>query len=197
MQNPVVVMRVLRMPPMGKLVIEVNKNRYESWDDIADENVKRLLLAAIGEMIVFANGYENLVEAGVAPPIVAATGPERPLADRQAEFLSSLEAEKASLQAAKPKPPTFATLAATPPGKKPANSPASAQAGIVEQIDAILQRHLIANPELSQHDIHLRQDGSGGLQIVVDGMSYPSPREIEDPLIQTVIKNALREWERA
>ena len=194
MQSPVVVMRVLRMPPMGKLVIEVNKNRYEKWDEITDENVKRLLLAAFGELIVFANGYENLVEAGVAPPIMGNVTPEpdRPLADRQAEFLSSLEAEKSSMQT--PKASSFVQMATRQPGQKQINSaPAT---GIVEQIDSILQKHLAANPELAQHNIHLRQDGSGGLRIVIDGTSYPSPKEIEDPHIQNVIKHALQEWER-
>ena len=122
MQNPVVVMRVLRMPPMGKLVVEVNKNRYEKWDEITDENVQRLLLAAIGELIVFADGYENLVAAGVAPPIVATSDEsEQSLADRQAQFLSSLEAEKASLAAtAQNKPAGFIKRAVLQPGQKPA-----------------------------------------------------------------------------
>lgn len=195
MQNPVVVMRVLRMPPMGKLVIEVNKNRYEKWDEITDENVQRLLLAAFGEMIVFAGGYEKLVEAGFAPPIVAAAEAERPLADRQAKFLSSLEAEKSSLQSSG-KPTRFATLAALQPGQKSAGLP-PAPPSIVEQIDAIIQKHLIAAPEIAEHEIHVRQDVTGGLRIVVDGISYATPKEIENPQIQTVIKRALQEWERS
>jgi hypothetical protein len=68
---------------------------------------------------------------------------------------------------------------------------------VVEQIDAILQRYLVANPDLARHNIHLRQDGSGGLRIIVDGQSYQSPREIEDHEIQAVIKRALQEWERS
>lgn len=198
MENPVVAMRVLRMPPMGKLVVEVNKNRYEKWDDITDENVKRLLLAAIGELIVFANGYENLVAAGVAPPITpAAAEPERPLADRQAEFLSSLEAEKDATQVASHKPTSFVTMAGLQPGQKPASAKQASPKTIVQQIDAILQKYLIANPELSKHDIHLRQDATGALRIVIDGSSYTSPKEIEDPHIQSVIKRALQEWERS
>ena len=198
MQNPVVAMRVLRMPPMGKLVVEVNKNRYEKWEDVTDENVQRLLLAAIGELIVFADGYENLVEAGVAPPIVApASESERPLAERQAEFLSSLEAEKNAAQATQTKPSSFVARAAIQPGQKPASATPTPPKTIVQQIDAILQKHLIANPELNEHDIHLRQDANGGLRIVVDGTSYASPKEIEDPHIQSVIKRTLQEWERS
>ncbi len=47
---------------MGKLVVEVNKKRYEAMDAVEDESVKRLLMAAIGELIVFTDGYETLVE---------------------------------------------------------------------------------------------------------------------------------------
>jgi hypothetical protein len=81
------------------------------------------------------------------------------------------------------------------PGKKPA-APAP-QLSVVEQIDAILQRYLLADPELADQDIHLRQDGAGGLRIVVDDHSYPSPKDIEDPKIQGLIKRALQDWERS
>ena len=197
MQNAVVVMRVLRMPPMGKLVVEVNKNRYEKWDEVTDENVKRLLLAAIGELIVFADGYENLVEAGFAPPLTKTDEPERDLSELQAEFLASLEADRSALKTTSPaQTSSFIARASVPLGQKPAkvsNEPLT----VVEQIDAILQRYLVANPHLASHDIHLRQDGTGGLRIVVDGQSYQSPKEIENHEIQTLIKRALQEWERS
>ena len=197
MQNAVVVMRVLRMPPMGKLVVEVNKKRYEKWDDVTDENVKRLLLAAIGELIVFADGYENLVDAGFAPPLTKTTETERDLSELQAEFLASLEAERSALKSAgSAQSSSFIARASLQPGQQSAkvgNEPLT----VVEQIDAILQRYLVANPHLASHDIHLRQDGTGGLRIIVDGKSYQSPKEIEDHEIQTVLKRALQEWERS
>jgi hypothetical protein len=197
MQNAVVVMRVLRMPPMGKLVVEVNKNRYEKWADITDENVKRLLLAAIGELIVFADGYENLVEAGFAPPLTKAGESEQDISELQAEFLASLEAERAALRATgSPKSSSFMSRASLQPGHVPAKG-GGEPLSVVEQIDAILQRHLVANPDMARHDIHLRQDGSGSLRIIVDGQSYQSPKEIEDHEIQTVIRQALQEWERS
>ena len=197
MQNAVVVMRVLRMPPMGKLVVEVNKNRYEKWADITDESVKRLLLAAIGELIVFADGYENLVEAGFAPPLTKAAEPEQDLEERQAQFMASLESERAALRASgSTKSSGFMARASLQPGQRAAQV-SSEPLSVVEQIDAILQRYLVTNPDLASHDIHLRQDGSGGLRIIVDGQSYQSPKEIEDHEIQAVIKQALQEWERS
>jgi hypothetical protein len=66
---------------------------------------------------------------------------------------------------------------------------------LVEQVDAILQRHLLADPELAGHKIHLVQNANGGLIIDVDGKRYERPRDIENPQIQMMIKRALKEWE--
>ena len=51
MRRELEVMRVLRVPPLGKLVVEVDNVRYENLAEITDEKAKRVLLAAIGELI--------------------------------------------------------------------------------------------------------------------------------------------------
>ena len=79
MQNEVEIMRVLRVPPMGKLVVSFNGQRYESIAELSEENVRQLMQAAIGELITFAGGYQTLVDAGVAPSLAApqAANPSR------------------------------------------------------------------------------------------------------------------------
>ena len=81
--------------------------------------------------------------------------------------------------------------------RRPATSETSANKmlSLVEQVDAILQRHLLADPELADRKIHLVQNASGGLIIDVDGKRYERPRDIENPQIQMMIKRALKEWE--
>ena len=74
MQREIEIMRVLRTPPMGKLVVNYSDKRYESISDVPEANVRQLLHAAIGELITFAGGYQQLVDAGVAPPL--ASSPE-------------------------------------------------------------------------------------------------------------------------
>ncbi len=199
MDKPVVAMRVLRVPPMGKLVVEVNKTRYANLDEVTDDNVKRVIMAAIGELIVFAEGYDNLVEAGVAPPIVQPKPAEtvESLAQKQADFLASLEAERDSLQNTEPKKPRFATLAPSRPKDLPPTPTVKKDLSVVEQIDMILQRHLANAPEMAERDIHLQQDASGGLQIKVDGEYFNAPKEINDPKAQAFIKRALKEWEKS
>lgn len=197
MQNEIEIMRVLRVPPMGKLVISFNDQRYSSIDEIPETNIRQLFKTAIGELITFAGGYHLLVEAGVAPPLsasqTATSGPASK--DEEAErFVSQLEREKEELKAAGPKPsPSLLTNMR----RRPATSTTSANKmlSLVEQVDAILQRHLLADPELAGRKIHLVQDTGGGLIIDVDGKRYERPRDIENPQIQMMIKRALKEWE--
>ncbi|MAU01428.1 MAG: hypothetical protein CL608_30175 [Anaerolineaceae bacterium] len=196
MQNEIEIMRVLRVPPMGKLVISFNNQRYASIDEISEANVRQLFKTAIGELITFAGGYQKLVDAGVAPPVAAlqAASAAAGEVDEAEAFVNKLEREKEELKSAGPKPsPSLLTNLR----RRPATNEASANKmlSLVEQVDAILQRHLLADPELAERKIHLVQDANGGLIIDVDGKRYERPRDIENPQIQMMIKRALKEWE--
>jgi hypothetical protein len=197
MQNEIEVMRVLRIPPMGKLVISFNNQRYASIDEISEANIRQLFKTAIGELITFAGGYQKLVDAGVAPPLSAlqsVVGRSLSEAEEAEQFIDRLEREKEELKSAGPKSPP--TLLANM-RRRPATSQTSANKmlSLVEQVDAILQRHLLTDPELAGRKIHLVQDAKGGLIIDVDGKRYERPRDIENPQIQMMIKQALKEWE--
>jgi hypothetical protein len=197
MQNEIEIMRVLRVPPMGKLMISFNNQRYASIDEISEANIRQLFKTAIGELITFAGGYQKLVDAGVAPPLSAlqsAAGRSLSEAEEAEQFIDRLEREKEELKSAGPKSPP--TLLANM-RRRPATSQTSANKmlSLVEQVDAILQRHLLADPELAGRKIHLVQDAKGGLIIDVDGKRYERPRDIENPQIQMMIKQALKEWE--
>ena len=201
MRKEIEIMRVLRVPPLGKLVVEVNSQRYESLSEIKEENVRHLLLAAIGELMSFAGGYQKLVDAGVAPPLdtpASTAGEGTSLTQQQANFLASLEAERDALKGVPAPKPSFPVLSGVQPRAEPARTPPVSEAkslNLVEQIDAMLQQYVAADPELARRSIHLVQDPNGGLQIEVDGKYYRRPREIEDRKIQLVIKRALKDWE--
>jgi hypothetical protein len=204
MRSEIRVMQVLRIPPLGKLVVEVNQKRYQQLADAPDQNVKRMLLTAIGELVGFAGGYDKLVEAGVAPSLVPATSaaaarsPAEAQTAREQEqtaFLASLEAERDALKnVTRPREPSV--LARLQPLPQTGRlSPADSEINIVDQVDAILQRYLATDPDLAQRSIHLQQNPSGGLRIRVDGEYYQRPAEIKEPKIQILIKKALQEWE--
>lgn len=201
MQNDIRVMQVLRVPPLGKLVVEVNQQRYETAADLADEHVRRLLLMAIGELVDFAGGYAKLVEVGASPPLVQPADPapasaaatSRELEKKQSAFLASLEAERDRMKTAPlgREPSVLGRLRPPPVSETPA---VTRELDIVSQIDAILQRLVTADPNLAERSIHLVQNPSGGLLIEVDGVRFQRPAEIREPRIQIHIKRALKEW---
>lgn len=192
MPNEIEVMRVLRVPPMSKLVVAVNKQRYEKLSEVPEENVKQLLLAAIGELIVFAGGYQNLVDAGMAPPVTPATQTNASLEEQRAAFLADLEEEQNRLKTSSSSRGRGSLAGGL---QQPAQVNVDKTLSIVEQIDAIVQRYVDANPDLAGRSIHLEQNPEGGLRIRVDNTYYQRPREIEDAKIQQLIQKALKEWE--
>lgn len=201
MQNEIEIMRILRVPPMGKLVVSFNGKRYEKITEVTEANVRQLMQAAIGELITFAGGYQNLVDAGVAPPLasspvgtVQSAATDASETEEAQRFLNRMEEERDALKTSGPRPsPSLLTNLR----RRPASTEASANKmlNLVEQVDSILQRHLLTDPELADRKIHLVQDPKGGLVIEVDGQRYERPRDIDDPRIQVMIKRALKEWE--
>lgn len=182
MQNEIEIMRVLRVPPMGKLVVEVKGNRYEAISELQNPKNRQLLLAAVGELITFAGGYQELIDAGVAAPTLPPQT-QKSLEEQRAEFLTSIETSQQPTTVNRPAKRKVTAV------NEPKEVP------VVEQIDAILQKQLASHPSLSQHRVQLIGDPNGGIKIDVDGKIYGRPKEIENKEIQLVIKQALKEWE--
>ena len=187
MDNEIVVMSVSRVPPMGRLVVSAVGGQYESMDEVADEAVRRMINAAIAELVVFAGGYEQLVQSGLAPPVAGGIGPSASatpptLEERQAAFEEAIEMQKVEMLAG----------ASTPVAMTEVEEPLS----IPDQINPIIQRHLAADPQLAGHVVKLDQDIKGNLTVVVDGRIYERPDMIEDLAIRKAIRAALSEWDR-
>jgi hypothetical protein len=217
MANELELMRVLRVMPLGKLVVDVAGARYQRLSDVPEEEIRRRLVAAIGELIVFAGGYQVLLDAGVAPPLAVPTTqaaavaqpaavPGAPLSmeEQQARFLQSLEKQRDATSAAAPPrggPNLLGGLVkqAPPPPPPPAIlEPTLAKdrpLTIIEQIDIILQKHLAMDPQLSRRDIRMESALNGGLRIKIDGNYYEHPNSIPEKEVQLVIKMALKEWD--
>jgi hypothetical protein len=198
MRQELEVMRVLRVPPMGKLVVEVNGERYDRIDEVTDEHSKRRLLAAVGELISFAGNYDSLVEAGVAPPLAAETAEsemeDEALTRQQARFIEQLERQRDAIKAVSER-----RLNETPvvdiSDETPITRLRSRQSiSMAEQIDTILQELKYQDSALSSRIIRLRQNPAGGLHIEVDGKLYEEPGEIEDKAIQKLIRQAVYTW---
>lgn len=195
MRKKLEVMRVERMPPMGKLVVAVGEAQYEKLSEVADPATRQRLLAAVGELIDFAGGYQVLVAAGVASERPLATEAQTDAADiaaRQEAFLSKLEAERDN--AAKPSIDKQVSLL-SPLRRTP--EPPPKPMSLAEQIDAILQAKVAKHTRFAQRSIHLLPDPEGGLSIEVDGRRYQRPSQIEEKEIAILIKQAIKEWEQS
>jgi hypothetical protein len=199
MRDEMEVMKVIRIPPLGKLVVAAGAARYQSLDEVKDTALRQRLLAAIGELVVFAGGYEMLLEAGVAPP------PELPATSRQSDapltaeqeaFLSSLEQELKATARRGPGRIPEARSAAEFNAQLDAFMTERSADDVVANIDVILQRHLEDEPELAGRTIRLEQPPDGPLRIRVDDRLYMHPRDVEDPTVRRVLRLALMEWEQ-
>ncbi|MBK9052488.1 MAG: hypothetical protein IPL78_16725 [Chloroflexi bacterium] len=190
MRKEMEVMRVFRVPPLGKIVVELGGNRYLNLAEIPEPEVKRRVLAAIGDLVVFAEGYQKLVDADVAPPLAAIARTPSPALPQT----HSLSTSPRSSSTANEKPAVSASRP-TPTGPLPEAAIAT-MVSIANQIDEILQRFIAADPALAHRSVHLKQSANGGLLIEVDTQTYKRPNEIEDPAVREVIKRALKEWER-
>lgn len=195
MPNKLEVMRIVRVPPLSKLVVEIRDNSYNNLQEIPDAAVQRRILAAIGDLIVFAGGYQQLVDAGVAPPLSTPSASQpKPsetaeLREKQAQFL-------AKLSHATDEEPEFSPSSVSLLGsfrRKTTVSPRPLS--LAEQIDEILQEKIASYPQLAGRKINIVADPKGGLRILVDGRYYNRPSEIEEKGIAGLIKLAIKEWE--
>ena len=217
MRKEIEMMRVLRVPPLGKLVIEANEERYASLAEVTNPKIRQRILAAIGELVDFSGGYSVLENAGIAPQLTPpaprqAAEPETPVSTGQLRwqetFLTNLE-QQVETEKNKPRKTgrtgsMFSADASYNDAQplveisesgdvKPAST-APKQLSIAEQIDLILQRHIAADPAMANRGIRLEQSATGGLQILADGNRYEKPGDIEDKAVQGVIKAAVKEW---
>ncbi|MFN2169296.1 MAG: hypothetical protein ACK2U9_23930 [Anaerolineae bacterium] len=183
MDNEMVVMSVSRVPPMGKLVVDSLGARYESMAEVPDEAVQRMLTAAIAELVVFAGGYDKLVQAGLAPPLAGDSGVPETMAERQAAFESALARQMDEL---------LAEQVAGPAPAADVDEPLS----IPDQINPLIKKHLAADAELAGHIVRLEQDLKGNLSVICNGKVYQRPDMIEDAAIRKAIRAALSEWDR-
>ena len=68
---------------------------------------------------------------------------------------------------------------------------------ILDQIENVLQRKLLKNPNLVERHIHIGAEPNGSLLIEVDKELYHAPDEVPDQEVRAVIQEAIKDWERA
>lgn len=191
MEKPIEVMRIVRRPPLGKLVVENNGRQYETHEEIRHPQLSQMVLAAIGELVAFAGGYQVLVEAGFAPELISkreADG-ELSLEEQQAAFLAQLQQKSPANQANNSSSPSLFRR------RPKAKTEEVGSLDIAGALDDLFQKHITRMPELSNEHVRVETNLRGGTRINVNGRYYEEPAAIPNPMIRLAYKMAVREWE--
>lgn len=186
--------RVLRDLADGSLIIEIDRRRYRSLNEITDPQVGRRFIGNVQALIQFA----RLGDFG-SPPITAPY--EGPTASSAATSVTSFVVPPGPIPSVvrgqrdtePPQPPR-------PLGKllQPQAKPEEVESGpktIADEIEELLQYRLTLNPAMAQRSIHVHSTPEGGVRIEVDGRIYEGVGEVEDAEARAFIQGVIREWE--
>lgn len=218
--EPAELLRLLRHPQSGQLVVEIVGQRYTKLADITDKEVGQQILHLTAHLLAFTNGM-IVTDAGmksVYKPKVEETPPPLAPSDSAANeptppAVTPVEPE------AKPQPPPSPQ---TPPLSSFKNTsfhqpdPLQPQGGLLsrvtqptpplpsipslnlaEEINDLVQARLRYSPLAKSFRVDIKSDLSGGIRIDVNGQFYTSPDEVPDQEVKDLIKDAIKEWERS
>jgi hypothetical protein len=213
--EPVELLRLLRHPASGQLMVEVAGQRYTKLADVKDKKIGQYILKLVAHLLVFTNGV-ILTGAGmkslgvpkveeVPEPFLAPQGrllpqtpplppvsppsqvaPSKPSPDVEAALLAALKAAPA------PPPPPQKGFFGRATSQPVPNIPGL---NLAEEINDIVQARLRYS-SLAQNRIEITTDPRGGIRIQVNNKFYSSPDEIEEVEIKDLIKASIQEWER-
>lgn len=173
---------VLRDAASGKWQVEVNGMRYDQLRDIHDDKAAAKVLEALGGLQQFAGGIPLVAPAAAPANAVPAASPaEHTPAGPSVPIGMKLE------------PTVAAALSAVPTSKPKYPAPPGS---ILDQIEKVLQRNVLQDPELSQRRIHVGASADGSLLIEVDHTLFKSADEVTDERARQIIKSSIQEWER-
>jgi hypothetical protein len=202
------VMRVIRSEQTGRIVVEVNGQRYAHIREIGDAEVGRSVLWAIADLIRFTEGIAANPEAVRSAAQHAAQKQGPPIADETAPTVrpglptSQLPGTVAASsqpdqRSGAPSRARYDMLGFFRRGLEPtAPVPSTAeQRSFVDEIEAILQESIQQYSVPPPYEVHVRTGPEGQLQVEVGQEVYSSVDEIPDTVVQGLIRAAVAEWE--
>jgi hypothetical protein len=221
--GPVELLRLLRDPQSGQLIVEIAGRRYTKLAEIADKEIGQYILKLAAHLLAFTNGM-IATEAGLKALQVPKVGetPVPPAAPTPASPLTSPPVPSAPVQPtpAAPVAPAspeveaafLATLRAKPAletpqpqrrglfGRSKPAAPAEtllSPLNLAGQINEIAQARLRYSPLAGATTLEITSDPGGGILINVNGMLYHGPDEIPQPEVKELIKASIKEWEKS
>jgi hypothetical protein len=225
--EPVELLRLLRDPQSGQLMVEIAGRRYTKLAEITDKEIGQYILKLAAHLLAFTNGM-IATDAGLkslpAPkvgetpmPVVAPTlvsqlpGPTAGSGQSQPAMVQpSFTPQPASpveaalfasirAQSAAPQPPP------PPPQRrglfgrpKPAPAePLLPELNLAAQINDIVQARLRYSPLAPTTQLQITSDPGGGILINVNGAIYRGPDDIPYPEVKELIQASIKEWEKS
>lgn len=218
--EPVELLRLLRDPQTGQLIVEIAGQRYTKLAEIADKKVGHYILTLAAHLLAFTNGMVA-TEAGLkalqspkvgpapmplvtpapaAPPPAAPPPPASPPSgavpppqpEVETAFLASLRA-----QPAKPEPPQPQRRGLFNRAKPAPEETLLPALNLAEQINTIAQTRLRYLPLAATTKLEITSDPGGGILINVNGVYYRGPDDIPQPEVKELIKASIQEWEKS
>jgi hypothetical protein len=191
-------MRVLRNPDTGRVLVEVEGRHYEHIREIEDAQVGRRVLWAIADLIRFTGGVATnphaVRSASAAVDWEQGTPASTPGADRAWATPPAGETSAAPAANLSKSMSAFFQRGLSPAPSDPA---VPAPGSFVEQIEALLQKRLQALDPPLPHEVHIQSGPEQRLQIQVGREVYGSVDEVADPQIRALIQAAVAEWEQS
>jgi hypothetical protein len=207
-------LRLLRDPQSGQLVVEVNGQQYTKLADISDKKVGQYILKLTAHLLAFTNGV-IVTEAGTKSVYKPKLGPA-PEPIVAASSGGVIQPKPSEPPVPVPSPPPEATFLAPLPGAPLPQPPAPQPRGLFSrvmqpapppvnlpglnlaaEINEIVQARLRHSPLAENNRVEISSDLGGGIRINVNGRIYSSPDEVPDQQIKELIQASIREWERS
>jgi hypothetical protein len=224
--EPVELLRLLRDPQSGQLMVEIAGRRYTKLAEIADKEIGQYILKLAAHLLAFTNGMIateaglkslSTPKVGETPMPVAAPAPVTQLPAPVAHPNQSQPAMVQPSFTPQPASPAEAALLASIRAQSAAPQPASPpqrrglfgrpkpapaepllpELNLAAQINDIAQARLRYSPLAATTQLQITSDPGGGILINVNGAIYRGPEDIPHPEVKELIKASIKEWEKS
>lgn len=175
----------LRSDGTGGWTIHIAGKTYSALDTVPDAATRDQVVAALRALVDFSRGYiqRTRTDATSATARVAAppsqASPPRTVSARSVERI-----------------PGVALPGEAPIRREAVRGATMPTIDLAKEIGDIVEEMLDQSPALRSHSIRLQNVPGQGVAFVVDGIRYGELNDIPDPKVQTLIREATKEWER-
>ncbi len=174
--------------------IHINGKAYTALDAVPDAETRDQVVAALRALADFSRAYIQRTKMAAGSAVQAAAAPTVPsrAIDLRAGSVFPDQPVIRDLAAEKPSAASELQL----PTRSVAPGATIPTIDLANEIGDIVEEMLDGLPALQNHVIRLQNVPGQGIAFVVNGIRYSELSDIPSPEVQTLIREATREWER-